>query len=327
MVLHERSIIGIFGFYGKAGEIPMGKLDIDSKQYFGIAKHFADAFNFLVYDGKQVIDPANLRELDAVETAVLFKDKDRDRIQKQRDLLRALTDGKAVYVILGSELQSEVHYGMPVKNGQYDMMNYAAQVEKKAQQNREEKNLKPGAEYLSGLRKGDKLIPVITAVIYTGSKPWDGPLSLHDMLDFADEEQKALVPDYKLNIISAADLDDSEFDKFHTEVGFALKLLKHKDKDADKVIEERNHEKVSPETAFYLKGAANLDLDFEIEEGGVDMCASLERKEKKDQVTGAIIGMQMAGMNENDIISKIIERFNVTKEYVQALLAPKVAAQ
>ena len=305
----------------------MGKLDIDAKRYFGIAAHFADAFNFLLYQGRQVIDPDKLRELDSAEVSVLFKDKDRDRIQKQRDLLRAMTDGDAIYAIYGSELQSEIHYAMPVKNGQYDMMNYAAQIEKKAQQNRAEKNLKPGAEYLSGLHKGDKLIPVITAVIYTGSKPWDGPLSLHDMLAFEDEEQKAFVPDYKLNIISAADLDDSEFAKFHTEIGYALKLLKHKDKDADKVIEERNHEKVSPETAFFLKGAANLDLDFEIEDGGVDMCASLERKEKRDQVTGAIIGMQMAGMSENDIISKIVERFNVTKEYVQALLSPKAVAK
>ena len=178
---------------------------------------------------------------------------------------------------------------MPVKNGQYDMMNYAAQVEKKAVENRVDKNLKPGAEYLSGLRKGDKLIPVITAVIYTGSKPWDGPLSLHDMLDFADETQKAFVPDYKLNVISAADLDDSEFNKFHPEIGYALKLLKHKDKDADKVIEERNHERVSPETAFFLKTAANLDLDFEIEDGGVDMCASLEKKYKeKEQNTAKL---------------------------------------
>ena len=272
----------------------MGKLDIDAKQYFGIAAHFADAFNFLLYDGRQVINPTNLRDLDSAEVSVLFKGKDLDRIQKQRDLLRALTDGKAVYVILGSELQSEVHYGMPVKNGQYDMMNYAAQVEKKAQQNRAEKNLKPGAEYLSGLCKGDKLIPVVTAVLYTGSKSWDGPRSLHDMLDFGDDSLKAFVPDYKLNIISAADLDDSEFTKFHTEIGYALKLLKHSGTDADKVIEERNHKKVSPETAFFLKGAANLDLDFEIEDGGVDMCASLERKYKEKEQFGIQQGEQNA---------------------------------
>ena len=197
-----------------------------------------------------------------------------------------MTDDSAIYIIYGAELQSEIHYAMPVKDGLYDMINYAAQVTKKASENRAEKNLKGSAEYLSGLNKDDKLIPVITAVIYTGSKSWDGPLSLHDMLDFKDEIQKAFVPDYKLNIISAADMDDSEFSKFHTEIGYALKLLKHSGTDADKVIEERNHEKVSPETAFFLKGAANLDLDFEIEDGGVDMCASLERKYKEQEQRG-----------------------------------------
>ena len=264
----------------------MGKLDIDAKQYFGIAAHFADAFNFLVYGGRQVIDPDKLKELDASEIALPFKDNYRDRIQKQRDLLRAMTDGNAVYVILGSELQSEIHYAMPVKNGLYDLMNYAAQVEKKAQENRAEKNLKAGGEYLSGMTRTDKLIPVITIVIYTGHEPWDGPLSLHEMLEFKDEEQKAFVPDYKLNMISAADLDDSEFSKFHTEIGYALKLLKHSRTDADKVIEERKHEKVSPETAYFLKGAANLDLEFEVENGGVDMCASLERKYKEKEQEG-----------------------------------------
>lgn len=264
----------------------MGKLDIDAKQYFGIAAHFADAFNFLLYGGKQVVDPDDLKELDATEIALPFKDKDRDRIQRQRDLLRAMTDGSAVYLILGSELQSEVHYAMPVKDYLYDAINYAAQVEKKVQKNRCGKNLKPGAEYLSGMKSTDKLVPVITIVIYTGAEPWDGPMSLHDMLDFKDEVQKEFVPDCKLNIISAADLDDSEFTKFHTEIGYALKLLKHRNTDVDKVIEERNHEKVSPETAFFLKAAANLDLDFEIEDGGVDMCASLERKYKeKEQQT------------------------------------------
>ena len=142
------------------------------------------------------------------------------------------------------------------------MINYAAQVEKRAKQNREESKLTCHAEYLSGLKKTDELIPVVTIMIYTGSKPWDGPLSLHDMLDFKDPLLKAFVPDYKLNIISAADLDDSEFTKFHTEAGFVLKVLKYQNERADEVIEERDHKKVSPETAFYLKSVANLDLGF-----------------------------------------------------------------
>ena len=40
------------------------------------------------------------------------------------------------------------------------MLNYAAQGRKKALENRSEQNLKPGAEYLSGLKKTDKLIVI-----------------------------------------------------------------------------------------------------------------------------------------------------------------------
>ena len=35
--------------------------------------------------------------------------------------------------------------------------------------------------------------------------------------------------------------------------------------------------------------------------------------------------MRMMGASDNDIIVKIVEKFNVTREYVMALLAPKKA--
>lgn len=35
---------------------------------------------------------------------------------------------------------------------------------------------------------------------------------------------------------------------------------------------------LNPDAAFFLKKAANLDLEFEIEEDGVDMCESLKKR-------------------------------------------------
>ena len=262
----------------------MGKIDTASKRYFGKPVNFADAFNFLLYEGKRVIDPARLRELDSTEVALPYKDKAVQQIQKQRDLLKAMTDGKAIYVILGAELQSEIHYAMPVRNGLYDFMDYSDQVTSLASKNREDNNFHGNAEFLSGLRRSDKIIPVITAVIYTGIEPWDGPMSLHDMMSFDDEVIKAATPDYKLHLISVADIDDADFEKFQAkDFGFAMKLLKHRDKDGDRIIEETNHRKIDTDTANFLKVAANLDLDYEIEDGGVDMCASLERKYKEKE--------------------------------------------
>ena len=43
------------------------------------------------------------------------------------------------------------------------------------------------------------------------------------------------------------------------------------------------------------------------------------------EVAGAIKGMQIAGMSDNERMTKIIENFNVTKEYVLILLTPRKA--
>jgi len=55
------------------------------------------------------------------------------------------------------------------------------------------------------------------------------------------------------------------------------------------------------------------------------MCKAMEDNNMKKEVTGAIKGMRIAGMSDSDILTKIIENFNVTKEYVLALLTPQKA--
>ena len=59
-----------------------------------------------------------------------------------------MADDKAVYVLLGMEIQDKVNYGMPVKSGLYDMIGYANQVEeagrsyrKKEEKRKEQKKL------------------------------------------------------------------------------------------------------------------------------------------------------------------------------------------
>ena len=267
----------------------MGVIDTEGKKYLSDNEIFADAFNYLVYGGKQVIKAAELREIDTTELAVPYGNNAKAPVQKYRDILKlwnAMMDDDAIYVILGAELQDKVHYGMPVKDGLYDMLGYSKQIEeirrsyrKQGEENTGEISAEDGTlkikltseEFLSGLRKGDKLIPIITAVVYLGDTPWDGPRSLHDMLDFKNDVIKSYVPDYKLNLISPADMEDEE------------------------------------------------------ETGGVDMCLAMEKKQQKDEINGVIMGMRLMGASDNDIIAKIIEKFNVTKEYVLALLTPQKA--
>ena len=317
-------------------------MDTEGKQYLSNPVFFADAFNYLLYDGEQVIKPKELQELDTTELSVPYGNNARVPVQKYRDLLKmwnAMKDENAIYVILGAELQDKVHYGMPVKDGLYDMLGYSNQIAEIKRSymndasNEGEITVDDGVlkikltreEFLSGLRKGDKLIPIITAVVYFGAEPWDGPKSLFEMLDVRDERLYRFLSDYKLNLISPADMDDDEFKKFHTELGYAMKLLKHQSEDADEVIAREGHRKVSPETAYFLKTAMKLKLEFEVEPGGVDMCKAMEKRDQRKEVTGAIKCMRSMGASDNDIISKMVEIFHVTEEYVLPLLAPKQA--
>lgn len=319
----------------------MGVIDTEGKKYLSDNEIFADAFNYLVYGGKQVIKATELREIDTTELAVPYGNNAKAPVQKYRDILKlwnAMMDDDAIYVILGAELQDKVHYGMPVKDGLYDMLGYSKQIEeiRRSYRKQDEKvegevTAEDGAlkikltseEFLSGLRKGDKLIPIITAVVYFGDTPWDGPKSLHDMLDFKNDVIKSYVPNYKLNLISPADMEDEEFTKFSTDLGFAMEVIKHQSTDADEVIERTNHRKIDRDTALFLNTAVKLNLEYEEETGGVDMCKAMENRDKRKEINGAILGMRIAGMSENDIITKIIENFHVTKEYVLALLAPQ----
>lgn len=321
----------------------MGVIDTEGKKYLSDNEIFADAFNYLVYGGKQVIKAAELREIDTTEFAVPYGKNAKAPVQKYRDILKlwnAMMDDDAIYVILGAELQDKVHYGMPVKDGLYDMLGYSKQIDeirrsyrKQGEETGGEITAEDGAlkikltseEFLSGLRKEDKLIPIITAVIYLGDTPWDGPRSLHDMLDFKNDVIKSYVSDYKLNLISPADMNDEEFEKFNTDLGFAMEVIKHQSTDADEVIERTNHRKIDRDTALFLNTAVKLNLEYEEETGGVDMCLAMEKKEKKDKIIGVIDYMRDEGKSESDIIDKIIDKYHVTKEYVLALLTPQKA--
>ena len=54
----------------------MGTADMVTKEYMRENAVFADAFNYLIYNGKKVIDPAKLKEIDPTEIALPFGDEE-----------------------------------------------------------------------------------------------------------------------------------------------------------------------------------------------------------------------------------------------------------
>lgn len=319
----------------------MGKFDTESKKYLAINQIFADAFNSLIYGGEPVIDSKALRPVDTTEIAIPYGNGARVPIQKYRDTMKiwvAMQDEAAVYVLLGGEAQSKVHYAMPVKDMLYDSVNYAAQVDEARRSYRngdkaagelifEENELKiklTQEEFLSGFRKDDKLIPVVTAVIYFWPDEWDGPLSIHDMLKVPDKRILRVIPDYFINLIAPANIEDEDFGKFNTDLGLAMKVIKYQRSGAVEIIQQTNHRKIDRGTAEFLNKVVNLNLVYEEPEGegAVDMCKAMEDYTKKTEIIGAIKGMKLSGQPVEQIVKLITENYHVTKEYVEKLMEP-----
>ena len=59
-------------FFYTERRFDMGYADTVTKEYMRNNAVFADAFNYLIYDGAQVITPEQLHELDTTEIAIPF---------------------------------------------------------------------------------------------------------------------------------------------------------------------------------------------------------------------------------------------------------------
>ena len=204
----------------------MGKVDTVTKAYMRKNNIFADTFNCLIYDGKPVVNPEQLRELDTTEIALPFGSQEKengqsnDLVQKYRDILKlavVMQEDEAAYILLGIENQTDIHYAMPVRNMIYDALQYGKQVADTAANHRKnDKSFRKrtSGEYLSGFYKEDVLKPVVTLVIHFGADEWDAPLSLHEMMEVRSEKLLHYIQDYRIHLIDPANLTEEDLVKF-----------------------------------------------------------------------------------------------------------------
>lgn len=264
----------------------MGVKDTDTAIYMQQNDIFADAFNFYMYNGKQIIDPNSLVELDTREMGVPYGGAKgaKQPIQKIRDVIKSVTAKKTkntAFLILAIENQSNIHYAMPVKNMVYDALNYSRQVEEAEYSHKQSEDFKnvSSDEFLSGFLKKDKLIPVVTLVVYFGLHKWDGPMSIHEMFEYKNEEVLAFVPDYKLNLISPEALNDNDFDKFNSSLKQVLTFIKYS-KNADKlkcILSADNAFKhLGRKEVNVLNSCADAKLHMAKNEEVLDVCQAIQ---------------------------------------------------
>ena len=200
----------------------------------------------------------------------------REPNQKYRDLLKrcnAMRDGQNIYVLLVIELQLKTHYAMPVRNMLYDAINFSRQVEDIANAHRKDKTQRSTSdEFLSGFWKNDRLSPVLTLTVNLSGKPWDGPMSLHEMFPITDPRLLRLIPDHRLNLLSPDQISDDAFDKFCTGTGAVMEFLKHQDQvGMDWIKSQKRFENVDSETINFINSVTNSKIKFDLKEKEVNM--------------------------------------------------------
>ena len=309
----------------------MGAADTVTKAYMRENAIFADAFNYLIYGGRRVIDPNSLKELDTTEIALPFgDDKTDEAVQKYRDILKSAVikeDEDAAYVLLGIENQTDIHYAMPVRNLIYDALQYGKQVSDISAKHRKETgNGHNRGEYLSGFYKEDRLTPVITLVVHFGADAWDGPLSLHEMMSVNKPEMMQLMPDYRIQLIDPARMKPEDLMKFETSLREVMGYIKYsKDKEGMKTYMAGNSRTMLERTAAQvIKAITNTPI--EIPEGleEVNVCEAIEEMMKDSKAEGELKGKMdaLAGLVKDGLLSvkDAAARLNMTEAEFEAAM-------
>ncbi len=308
-------------------------VDTYTKNYIKDKEVFADAFNYFLYGGKKVIHPEQLQTVDTTEVVVPYGEDETglktQPVQKIRDsFYSVMTDNKSVFMLLGLENQTHPDNAMPVRNGLYDFMEYAAQVQEAAKAHRKAKNYGDTNDFLSGFHKTDKLIPVYTLVLYWGTGSWSAPRSLFEMLDLEKGSDYYGLNDWKLNLIIPDEItEDEALEKFGSELGKALIYVKNmgNPKESERIYKDKRFRVLKPETALLLNEIMKFDLEIDRREREVDMCAAVEKWKKDATISSAIETLRDINFAEDDIKRRIIAKYNLTDEEAMEYMSKKSA--
>lgn len=267
----------------------MGKHDIAIKRWLSDKRRFADLFNGMLFEGAQIICPADLEEAES-ESAILLTEKNgKDKsLKRYRDIVMHWKK-EIEFVVLAVENQERIHYAMPVRNMLYDSISYTEQIEELWKVHKKDGEKISEQEFLSHFRKNDIIYPVITIVFYYGSKPWDGSLDIYGM--FSSEMSilhweilAKYVSNYRINLI---DLNKTEhLEHFQSDLQVILGMIKYRKEKKnllDYIEKYRDYFQCVDRDTYYALGALldSQSLLKEISEGKTEkeewnMCEALQ---------------------------------------------------
>ena len=288
--------------------------DVTLKTFWRDNEHFADLFNATVFNGRQVLKPDKLTEMDTDVSATIQSKSYNESITRNRDVVKKMSDG-VEFNILGLEIQDRTHYAMPLRTMTYDALGYIKEYNDIKKQHKLNKDsFSSPEEFLSGIDKSDRFHPIITLVLYYGDSLWDGPSCLSDMMVSMPDNIKTYFSDYKLNLVQILDSDKYTF--YNKDVKNLFNITKDiYNKNLQSLYQYKNVDTEIIELVSAITDNPQLiDLYKEQEKGGTDhmMCKAFQELKAEWAEEGLQAGKQQEKISS--IISML--EFGVSKEQI-----------
>lgn len=299
------------------------KPDIALKDFWRDRERFADLFNGTLFGGEKVLDPQTLQESDTDLSTVIKISGQAKTAEHFADVVKKSMNG-VDFILLGLENQMKTHYAMPLRSMTGETLLYLKEYREKAKKNRAEGNWDSGDEFLSGLRKQDRLHPAVSLCVYYGETEWDGPQTLKEMLDMKNlpARLEEAVHDYRLNLVQVAGHESGRFQ--NTEVRDFFEIMQGiYRRDYKKIEEVYGAREISMELGLAVGAAAESEKlmkeAMKSKGGMMNMCTALQELEdsgrREGHKRGKIEGRR-EGRREGKIegIVKTCMEFGATKE-------------
>ena len=286
-------------------------------------------FNAVLFDGKEVIQPEELMEADTDLSSVIKMNRHADTVQRVFDVVKKTSNGVS-FVVWGLENQEKIHYAMPLRHMLGDALSYLKEYQDLAAKNKQENNFETEDEFLSKMKKTDRLHPVVSICIYYGEKEWDGPFRLTDMLDIP-EELKDIVSDYDMHLVQLVKSEELRFHNEDINIVFEICRAIYK-KENEKIRQIYETRAIDTELAFTIgaitKTQRLINEALQTEMGGtVDMCKAMEEWEQeciekgKKQMLKDIIQKKLSmGKNISVIASDLEMEVSEIEQFIDNLV-------
>ena len=111
------------------------------------------------------------------------------------------------------------------------------------EENRKNENL----AYSKRIHDNQRLVPIVTAVLYWGQKSWHGPLCLHDMLEFPEDKEEVIKPyvaNYPMNLIDLSNVPKETRERMTSDFRLVLDYLACKNNPEEMKAFMANKERV-----------------------------------------------------------------------------------